>query len=127
MLIITEIDKKYQKYLNSVLEKTEEYKEIKFLIERWKTLKATSDKLRSDTEKSIRESEAQRFQIQKYVEEKANEILGYNNVVANLRKELEESIDHTLQEENIIDERTDGIVSKNSEFVQIRMSVTFRS
>ncbi len=58
-----------------MVERTEEYKEVKFLIERWKTLKATSDQLMKAISKSTEEMETQRIQIQKYTEVRVMDIL----------------------------------------------------
>ena len=56
----------YQRYLYSVLEQTEDYKEIRALIERWNTLQATAMQLRETIAQNLKESETIRVALQKY-------------------------------------------------------------
>lgn len=103
---------------------SEEFKEVRFVIERWKTLQTTWEQLKAAAEQSAEETEQQRILLQKYTEEKANEILGYNNEIVNLQKELEALMEHTLHGENEISERTDILVNKALEHSQVKMCVS---
>lgn len=50
------------------MEQTEDYKEIKSLIDRWNTLKATSIHLNDTIANNIHESETTRASLKKYKE-----------------------------------------------------------
>jgi len=56
------------------------------------------------------------------MEEKSNEKLLYNNEIANLRKLTETITNQLLQEECIIDEKTELNRAKTLEFSQIKMA-----
>ncbi|PRP87504.1 flagellar associated protein [Planoprotostelium fungivorum] len=118
---LLEKHRKYEEFLNSVLERTDEYKEIKFLVERWKILKDTGDQLRRQTEESTLRTESQSKSMQKYMEEKNIEILNYNNIVASLQNRLEARMDGLLQGENAAEERSKSILMHNLEASQIKM------
>eukprot|EP00026_Physarum_polycephalum_P003684 Phypoly_transcript_03697.p1 GENE.Phypoly_transcript_03697~~Phypoly_transcript_03697.p1 ORF type:complete len:328 (-),score=80.91 Phypoly_transcript_03697:1234-2217(-) len=112
----------YQKYLHSVLEHTEDYKEIKTLIDRWNTLQATSAQLRDSIANNIRESEHARASLKKYKEDKATEILALDNRIAELTKHLEKLEQKNLAATSDYDEKTEVKVAKTLEFGQIKMA-----
>ncbi len=63
----TTSDREHQRYLHSVLERSEEYKEIKFLIERWRVLNDTSENLLEESDKTLLRTEAAKTELQKCV------------------------------------------------------------
>jgi hypothetical protein len=68
----------------------------------------------------MRETETQRMVLQKYMEEKESETLAYNSQISRLRKELEQAVDHSLQQETTVDEKSDMLVTKTFEHTQIK-------
>jgi len=112
----------YQRYLYSVLEHTEDYKEIRSLIERWNTLQATATHLRESIAKNLQESETIRATLQKYSQEKTTEILGMDNRIAELTKQLERLQHKIISATSEYDEKTETSVAKNLEFGQIKMA-----
>ena len=45
------------------------------------------------------QQEAQRYELQQFIRDKTDEILGYNNKIAELQKLSEKTTEHTLQEQ----------------------------
>eukprot|EP00741_Cyanophora_paradoxa_P019101 tig00021122_g18443.t1 len=112
----------YQKFLESVLEVTEEYPEINDLLMRYATLEATNRDLVDKAAKSAMEMENHRKMLSDFVKEKMNEILGYNNDIAALQKELER---RTLEAQNLqakLDQDVQEHAKKTTELGQIRMA-----
>eukprot|EP01116_Phalansterium_solitarium_P017472 TRINITY_DN430_c3_g2_i2.p1 TRINITY_DN430_c3_g2~~TRINITY_DN430_c3_g2_i2.p1 ORF type:complete len:373 (-),score=140.71 TRINITY_DN430_c3_g2_i2:4803-5810(-) len=114
---------KYQKFFESVLEKSDDYKEVKGLIERWMTLNKTQLTLQADAEAAGKRSEQHKAALQKYLADKANDVLAVNNTIAELQQQLESQLERSLQEEAVRDERAEQQVGKTLEYTQIRMAV----
>jgi len=114
--------RKYQQFFKTVLEKTDEYKEVKLLIERWNTLSVTRTGLQQQQEATVRETEKQRVQLQKYVEEQVNDVLGLNNQIAGLQKTLETMNELTIQQESTLEERSDQTATRTQEYTQVKMA-----
>ncbi|RDD42880.1 Coiled-coil domain-containing protein 42-like protein [Trichoplax sp. H2] len=81
----------YQAYLEKVLEKTEEYSEIREITARFDTLVATYDDLIERERKNQESTEVEKGRLLKYKEEKNNEVMYYNNKLANLQTQLEKT------------------------------------
>ncbi|XP_031555849.1 coiled-coil domain-containing protein 42 homolog [Actinia tenebrosa] len=79
----------YQQYLEKVLENAEEFQEIREVIARYDTLTATHQDLLERETKNQEKYEKEKARLVKFTEEKNNEILGYNNQLANLQTKLE--------------------------------------
>eukprot|EP01112_Ceratiomyxa_fruticulosa_P007693 TRINITY_DN1995_c0_g1_i2.p1 TRINITY_DN1995_c0_g1~~TRINITY_DN1995_c0_g1_i2.p1 ORF type:complete len:317 (-),score=64.19 TRINITY_DN1995_c0_g1_i2:129-1079(-) len=113
----------YQKYLQTVVESTEEFKEVKTLIERWGTLQQTTQQLQKTTAQHLQDTETARVSLLRYSEEKTNEILDLDNKIAKLQQTLE-SIQEKVrlgQAEN--DETSESAVEKCLQIGQIRMAI----
>lgn len=80
----------YQKFMERVLEYSDEFDEAHSVIARYDTLHATREDLLSTEHNSQDAIEVERAGLLKFVEDKSNEILGYNNELAHLQTELEE-------------------------------------
>ena len=61
--------------------------------------------------------------MQKYTEEKTNEILGYNNSIVAMKKELEKKIEKSIYSENDVEERVAQSLNKTLEATQIKMYI----
>eukprot|EP01116_Phalansterium_solitarium_P011485 TRINITY_DN2717_c0_g1_i2.p1 TRINITY_DN2717_c0_g1~~TRINITY_DN2717_c0_g1_i2.p1 ORF type:complete len:256 (-),score=65.16 TRINITY_DN2717_c0_g1_i2:385-1152(-) len=65
---VLDAHRKYQKFFRHVLEKTDEYREVKALIERFNTLSGTKHRLQQNQENASRESEIEKVGLKKCVE-----------------------------------------------------------
>ena len=81
----------FQQYLDKVLEKAEEFQEIREIIARYDTLTATHQDLFEREAKNQEKYEQERARLMKFTEEKNNEVLNYNNQLAQLQTELEKT------------------------------------
>ncbi|EDO39885.1 predicted protein [Nematostella vectensis] len=81
----------YQQYLEKVLENAEEFQEIREIIARYDTLTATHQDLLERELKNQEKYEKEKARLIKFTEEKNNEILNYNNQLANLQTKLEKT------------------------------------
>ena len=81
----------FQQYLDKVLEKAEEFQEIREIIARYDTLTATHQDLFEREAKNQEKYEQERARLMKFTEEKNNEVLNYNNQLAHLQTELEKT------------------------------------
>eukprot|EP00736_Rhodelphis_marinus_P011895 Rmarinus@m.1772 len=88
---------RYSKYLDRVVEHAEEYPEVTDLLMRYATLKATNSDLMKQSRRSVEEQEEQRLALQKYVKERSDDILEYNNYIASLQKRLEEVQNNAIE------------------------------
>ena len=102
-------------------ETSEEFKEARFIIERWKTLIDTSRQLNEVIEKSSELLEIQRSGIQKYRDKMENLALGYNNEITILQKEVENMVDRGIRGEADFHEKAETLVGKALEESQIKM------
>ncbi|XP_075709591.1 cilia- and flagella-associated protein 73 isoform X2 [Rhinoderma darwinii] len=79
----------YQRYLQRVLERTEEFQEVQEMIDRFNTLMATQEKLLKRELEHQEETERERARLLHYQEETHSQILELNNQIADLQGELE--------------------------------------
>lgn len=87
----------YQQYMDSVLEITEEFGEIRELVARHDTLAATNEDLKERQRQNLEQLEGYRVALVKFTEEKNNDILNYNNQLANLQTKLEKEIERAMK------------------------------
>jgi len=113
---------RYQKYLEEVLEITEEYPEINDLLMRHATLQATNDDLQARTRQLAEENEQQRLILQKFLKDKTDENLGYNNETAALQKTLEGKVQAAQNLQASQDTHTQERARKTKELGQIQMA-----
>jgi chromosome segregation ATPase len=85
----------FQDYLDTVLEKTDEFGEIREFLARHDTLTQTNTDLVERQLKNVEEIEHHKGRLVKFTEEKNNEILSYNNALASLQRELDDSQSRT--------------------------------
>lgn len=79
----------FHQYMDKVLEAGEEFHEIRDIIARWDTLKATHQDLLERDQKNQDRVEKQRQDLMKYMEEKENQVLNYNNQLSGLQTRLD--------------------------------------
>ncbi|KAJ3125373.1 Cilia- and flagella-associated protein 73 [Nowakowskiella sp. JEL0407] len=80
----------YQRFLESVLESTDEFGETKDILSRYDTLAATNIELIERARDAQERTERDRIAFTQSTEEKNNRILNYNNEIAKLQTKLEE-------------------------------------
>jgi len=81
----------FQQYLDKVLENAEEFQEIREVIARYDTLTATHQDLLERETRNQEKYEKEKGKLVKFTEEKNNEILNYNNQLAQLQTRLEKA------------------------------------
>jgi len=79
----------FHSYMDKCLEAGEEFGEIRDIIARWDTLKATHQDLLERDQKNQDRIEKQRQDLMKYMEEKENQVLNYNNQLSGLQTRLD--------------------------------------
>jgi protein subunit release factor A len=84
------LSRRYQRYLESVLEVADEYQEVQDLLLRHATLQATNDDLRAHQQRCSKEAEDIRTALQAFVKQQTDELLDLNNTLAKLKKQLEQ-------------------------------------
>ncbi|XP_053313044.1 cilia- and flagella-associated protein 73 [Spea bombifrons] len=90
----------YQRYLQTVLEKTDEFQEVQEMIDRFNTLMATQTKLLQRDLKNQEKTEQERARLSRYQEEARSHILEQNNQLAELQGKLEKAQALVLQWES---------------------------
>ena len=113
---------KYQKFLESVLDAEEEFQEIHDLLSRYETLDAAHSDLISRSIKADEENEMQRHDLQTYVREKTDDLLGYNNTIAGLQKQSEVAMTATRVEEANADRRLHDVADRTLQLGQVMMA-----
>lgn len=91
----------FHRYMEKVLEAGEEFHELRDIIARWDTLTATHQDLLEREQKNQELIERQKGDLMKYVEEKDNEILGYNNKLSGLQTKLDEAQSEAVHWESV--------------------------
>ncbi|KAH3886209.1 coiled-coil domain-containing protein 42 homolog isoform X2 [Dreissena polymorpha] len=81
--------KVFHKYMEKTLERGEEFHEMRDVIARYDTLTATHEDLLKSEQKNQDVIEKHRQNLMKYIEEKDNEILSYNNQLSSLQTRLD--------------------------------------
>lgn len=110
---------RYKTYLESVLESSEEFQEIPELLSRYETLKSTNEDLIKRQEEVEKATQEVKDQLQSYVHEKADEIVVYNNRIAQLKREIEAyDIEASTRESNK-DSAMTAAAQKTLEFGQV--------
>ena len=113
---------KYQKFLESVLDAEEEFQEIHDLLSRYETLDAAHSDLISRSIKADEENEMQRHDLQTYVREKTDDLLGYNNTIAGLQKQSVGAMTATRVEEANADRRLPDVADRTLQLGQGMMA-----
>ncbi|KAJ9531595.1 hypothetical protein V8C86DRAFT_1811506 [Haematococcus lacustris] len=119
---VLEKNMRYQHYLESVLEAADEYQEVADLLLRHATLKATNSDLKEHQRKCSELAEGIRAELVVYVKGKTDEILALNNVVAQLKKELEGQEAEGMVQESKKDSSLAVASAKTLEYGQVVLS-----
>ncbi|KAL5477714.1 hypothetical protein EMCRGX_G024549 [Ephydatia muelleri] len=90
----------YRQFLEKVVEQSDEFDETQEIISRYETLKQTREDLLDREHRNQDSIETERTDLIKFTEERTNEILGYNNELANLQTILEEVQSETVKWES---------------------------
>lgn len=91
----------FHRYMEKALEAGEEFHELRDIIARWDTLTATHQDLLERDQKNQEMMETQRADLMKYVDEKDNEILGFNNKLSGLQTKLDDAQSEAVQWESV--------------------------
>uniref|UniRef100_A0A7S2XYY4 Uncharacterized protein n=1 Tax=Fibrocapsa japonica TaxID=94617 RepID=A0A7S2XYY4_9STRA len=111
---------KYTHYLSDVVENlSEDYPEIQDLLNRYKTLQVASGDLSQAQKKHEAENEEKRIEFANFKKERTNEILNFNNEIANLQKKLETMQIHVINKQNMVDGTIRGVSDKTLDLGQI--------
>lgn len=90
----------YQKYLDKVLEVAEEFHEIREITARYDTLIATHLELLERENKNQDAMESAKVSLNKFIEEKNNENLNFNNQLAHFQTKLEDAQSNAVKWES---------------------------
>ena len=100
---VADANLRYQKFLEVVLETSDEYQEIGDLLMRHTTLEATNNDLRQHARECAELNEQTRAELQAYTKSKADEILNLNNRISRPKKEMEgkerETMGHKMRKD----------------------------
>jgi len=91
---------KFQKYLDKVLEVADEFQEIREITARYDTLMATHNELLANENRNQDEIEQEKARLNRFIEDKNNEVLNYNNLLAQLQTELEKTQSNAVKWES---------------------------
>uniref|UniRef100_A0A1I8IIS3 DUF4200 domain-containing protein n=3 Tax=Macrostomum lignano TaxID=282301 RepID=A0A1I8IIS3_9PLAT len=87
---------RYQKFLEKVIEESNEFTEVREVMDRYETLSSTKKDLKRREDRNQETVEGHKSEQSRYKESKANEVLSQNNVLSGLRERLDESASRAL-------------------------------
>ncbi|KAI9203153.1 uncharacterized protein BJ171DRAFT_425735 [Polychytrium aggregatum] len=114
----------FQSYLESVLENTDDFGEVKDILARFDTLCATNGELIDRAREAQERTERDRLQFSLSTEEKNNLILNYNNEIAKLQTRLEESQLKSAKWQAEYDSTLNSVSQKTLLVGQIKMAAS---
>ncbi|XP_025105909.1 coiled-coil domain-containing protein 42 homolog [Pomacea canaliculata] len=109
-------------YMEKVLEAGEEFHELRDIIARWDTLTATHQDLLERDQENQEVIEKQRQNLMRYMEEKDNEILGYNNKLSGLQTQLDAAQSESVKWESMWNHIKNTAAKKTLVLGRIKMS-----
>nr|XP_022337399.1 coiled-coil domain-containing protein 42 homolog isoform X2 [Crassostrea virginica] len=112
----------YHKYMEKALEAGEEFHEMRDIIARHDTLVATHEDLLERETKNQEIIEKQRQNLLKYIEEKDNEILSFNNELSGLQTRLDTAQSEAVKWENEWTRIKNTSAEKTLELGRIKMA-----
>ncbi|KAL3858096.1 hypothetical protein ACJMK2_012707 [Sinanodonta woodiana] len=112
----------YHKYMEKVLEAGEEFQEMRDIIARHDTLTATHEDLVENDQRNQEVIERHRQNLMKYIEEKDNEILGYNNQLSGLQTRLDAAQSEAVKWESTWTHIKNTAAKKTLELGRIKMA-----
>jgi hypothetical protein len=90
----------YQKFMQKVLDQSEEFSETREIIDRYNTLVATHSDLLDREQLNQKASEDEKARLVRFTEEKNNQILHYNNKLAQLQTRLDQAQSNAVKWES---------------------------
>ena len=120
---VADANLRYQKFLEVVLETSDEYQEIGDLLMRHATLEATNNDLRQHARECAELNEQTRAELQAYTKSKADEILNLNNRMSRLKKEMEGKERETMGHEMRKDYAVQTASQKTLQHGQVTMAM----
>ena len=112
----------YQAYLDEVLEVEEEHSEIAELLGRYETLYAAHADLIERQEAAARENEEEQRLLYSYIREKTDEILGYNNLIADLQQAAEKRREEAQEQEEDGERQMSTVAERTLQLGQVMMA-----
>ena len=113
---------RYHRYLQSVVESTDEYQEISELLQRYETLQATHQDLLAQQEQMEEELQSVKEDLQLYTHEKSDRIVVLNNRLSQLKRECEMYDVEDVLQQTKRDARMTNTMQKTLEYGQLIMS-----
>merc|ERR1711937_467290 len=90
----------YQVFMQKVLDASEEFSEVREIIDRYNTLVATHSDLLDREQLNQKASEDEKARLVRFTEEKNNQILHYNNKLAQLQTRLDQAQSNAVKWES---------------------------
>ena len=112
----------YQAYLDEVLEVEEEHSEIAELLGRYETLYAAHADLIERQEAAARENEEEQRLLYTFIREKTDEILGYNNLIAELQQAAEKRREEAQEQEEDGERQMSTVAERTLQLGQVLMA-----
>eukprot|EP00327_Prymnesium_parvum_P035936 CAMPEP_0195625550 /NCGR_PEP_ID=MMETSP0815-20121206/17912_1 /TAXON_ID=97485 /ORGANISM="Prymnesium parvum, Strain Texoma1" /LENGTH=309 /DNA_ID=CAMNT_0040766633 /DNA_START=97 /DNA_END=1026 /DNA_ORIENTATION=+ len=113
---------KYQAFLESVLDAAEEFPEISDLLSRHDTLDAAQRDLIKRQSKAAEDNDKQSVALRHFIREKTDEILGCNNMIAEIQKESELAVERVLEEQSSSDRQVVLLTERTMQLGQVVMA-----
>jgi len=113
---------KYQYFLESVLDAAEEFPEISDLLSRHDTLDAAQRDLIKRQSKAAEDNDKMSVNLRHFVREKTDEILGCNNMIAEIQKESELATERVLEEQASSDRQIVQVTERTKQLGQVLMA-----
>ena len=120
-VIAIDLDMWFQRYLEGVLENSEDFAEIKDIIMRYDTLAAANAELLERSRMAQEKTEKLRMQLMATTEEQNNVILNHNNEIARLQSKLEESQLKSTKWQSELDQTIKNASQKSLLLGQVKM------
>ena len=119
---IVEKNLQYQKFLETVLDLSDDYQEVSDVLMRHATLVATNGDLQTHARECTHMNEKTRMELQIYTKGKTDEILNLNNKISQLKKLLESKEGDTLGQEMKKDYAVQAASQKTLQHGQVTMA-----
>lgn len=117
--------RKYQAYLERVAEfASDDYEEISEILGRYRTLRGARDDLKRRQETAKSSAESVGASLNAYTKERTNEILGLNNRLSQLRKNIESYETSRIGVQNEVNANVRSACAKTVELGEIFMAVS---
>eukprot|EP00727_Mastigamoeba_balamuthi_P002140 m51a1_g11923 putative zrc1p (748) ;mRNA; f:672163-675524 len=112
----------YQRYMAGVVEHSDEWADVRGIIDRWRTLTTSAAHLEAAIAAKASSIEERKQEVQKFTEAKTNEVLALDNKIAVLQRELQEVSKLVSEDERRIESTIASTMDRIGTFAQVTMA-----